>query len=241
MQWRTPPCSACAPNRRQLVPEYRSCKDRRLCDLVESGLLARCYLETLDEYEAAQRQLLRGANDLQRTLADPFPCRDDFIQEVKRSHRLLFQYVLPGEAGRFRDKPQGELDEVVFGGSGRNRREGSQFDRIELDLQVAHVHAMAVPNIGLVGAAARLLAQVLRVHPFHDGNGRIARALVTRLLASHKFYVPAWNTSGAGRRSYIKALEYAHSRVDTNAPRPYQWLEKWLRPQVFSVPDDGDA
>ena len=70
--------------------------------------------------------------------------------------------------------------------------------------------AAACAMSSAVGLGARLLHAVLRVHPFGDGNGRLARLLLASILHGHHpvaLFIPI--TSEADRLRYFEALRAA--------------------------------
>ncbi|MBU6366081.1 MAG: Fic family protein [Gemmatimonadetes bacterium] len=67
-------------------------------------------------------------------------------------------------------------------------------------------------RVGPLARAALLHWGVVHVHPFMDGNGRVARLLMNYLLAVSGL---AWTTIRAEeRRPYFRALEQAHLTLD---------------------------
>lgn len=125
---RNPSCVGCLNYRQQVVPEYRSCKQQRLCDLIDPGLLSFAYVESLEAYEKVHDELLRGVRELEMRQREPMPSSEaEFVRAVLDAHRILFGYALPHTAGRFR----GDTEEVTFGGEGGNKREGALSEDIE--------------------------------------------------------------------------------------------------------------
>jgi hypothetical protein len=70
------------------------------------------------------------------------------------------------------------------------------------------------PNCHLIEHLARLHAELERIHPFPDGNGRAGRLVLSLLLVRHG-YPPAIIYKGE-RKRYLKALE----RADNGDPGP---------------------
>ena len=86
----------------------------------------------------------------------------------------------------------------------------------------------AKPDCDLLVKAGLAHLRFLTVHPFEDGNGRIARALTEMLLARsdgspRRFYSMAGYIS-ANRREYYEAIE----RAQKGTPDVTQWLSWFL-------------
>ncbi len=234
---RPPRCHGCATLCQRVKPRYVACKTARLCDRVDPGLAMFLYdVWDVAELEAANERLLKGAYELQSLRGKPFPsCEADLAKDLKEAHFALFRFAMPSVAGAFRKEP------VMFGGSGRNRREGVLHEEIEVELE----HTFAVMNRVGPGApievkAAVFLARLFRVHPFLDGNGRIGRHFVERIFASEDMVVRAWSTSGKERRRYLAALEYAHRHTLDRPNEGTRYLAEWLARQASAALQDED-
>ena len=87
----------------------------------------------------------------------------------------------------------------------------------------------AEPDCDLLVKAGLAHLRFLTVHPFEDGNGRIARALTEMLLARsdgspRRFYTMAGYIA-ANRKDYYEAIE----RAQKGTPDVTQWLS-WFLP-----------
>lgn len=78
------------------------------------------------------------------------------------------------------------------------------------NLRYRQVHPEAMP---LLERATRLHHELVRIHPFNNGNGRHARLITDIYLHSQRHALPAWpsglNAEGAPRAAYLAALREA--------------------------------
>ncbi len=146
-------------------------------------------------------------------------------------HELLFEGVL-SNAGQYRKSDEPKGGRVFFGGQRGDRRqsrfEGSLPHRIETDLDVAFGYLS--PNLGSdedpVRSAILFYADFVYIHPFYDGNGRIARLLVSLYLYLHAYYVD-WQELDKKQNKFLKKLNACHDRresVNVKKYRSYQNL-----------------
>lgn len=110
-----------------------------------------------------------------------------------------------------------ETNTVVIG-SGIERTDYTIVPRLmrsfSQELQESFGEAMQEPNdISKVIACARKAHELVYIHPFPDGNGRIARGLTHYVLKRLGYFLPAWRY--AGRSAYLDAIEegYEDKRV----------------------------
>lgn len=231
---RKSPCGACRANRLRVAPEYASCKKKRLCDIVDPGLLLFHGAYSLDAYREAQDMLLRGVRALEAKQQEPLPeSENDFVRAVRDAHRSLFIHVLPKIAGEFRS----EMDDVTFGGDGRNKREGFPHDEVEAGVRASFRLARQAAGTPARKCAA-FLEMFFRVHPFLDGNGRIGRFFVQKIGRANGKVIRQWASSGRSRRRYVTALEYAHHWHHQGVDG-LTYLERWISRQMEDA-DDGD-
>ncbi len=149
-------------------------------------------------------------------------------QAVLRMHELFYRNIEPGYAGRYRDvlvlvtgsqypvaapeKVQGEMDRLFEWA--QKEREG--YHPVEF--------------------AAQLHKRFVFIHPFKDGNGRVAR-LIMNLALIQDGYLPAI-VPPILRMDYVSLLERAH-RDDSGfmefiAEREFESQKEILR--LFQVP-----
>jgi cell filamentation protein len=75
--------------------------------------------------------------------------------------------------------------------------------------------------VTIARSLAEVHAELILVHPFRDGNGRVAR-LVSVLMASQAGLLPLNFSAlaGGGKRTYVHAIHAAMSRDYS----PLEWL-----------------
>ncbi|MCM1543429.1 MAG: Fic family protein [Blautia sp.] len=149
-------------------------------------------------------------------------------QAVLKMHGLFYRNIEPGYAGRYRDVPvlvigsrypvaapekvQGEMERL--------------FDWIQKEREGYHP----------VEFAAQLHKRFVFIHPFIDGNGRVAR-LIMNLALIQDGYLPAI-VPPILRGDYVSLLERAHRDdadfVEFIAEREFESQKEILR--LFQIP-----
>jgi Fic family protein len=134
-------------------------------------------------------------------------------------HRQLFDGVRD-HAGRHRNKDYGE-DRLTFGPNRSTARADvpAELDRYALvcrnlisELNERMDNTLPAEFVGeVIKAALYLHAELIRIHPFRDGNGRIGRLLMTFILA--KFDIPPLVIE-APRQEYIDCINHYYQQKD---------------------------
>lgn len=246
-------CRGCKTLRKEVSPEWSGCRKRRLCDEVDVALIDRFPGRSLDTLRLISRRIEEGAASaaffLQEQRAFP-QSHTEMRALLLELHRRLFDSAIPDIAGRFRRADEG----VEFGGAqgNSNRLIGSKPGDIESDLERTfrrcRLHeVLAAEKPVLVRACASFLERFFRVHPFVDGNGRVARLVVRHACeVSGRYYVEPFTTKRRSRREYVSALEYAHRHAqESDDPKkrfiknPYVYVARWLERHVQELPSDA--
>lgn len=131
--------------------------------------------------------------------------------------------------GQWRDESSGVM-QIVSGSSGRDKvqYEAPGFDRLDVEMS-RFLHWVNVPcNTDPVIAAAVAHFWFVAIHPFDDGNGRLARAITDMLLARSeksplRFYSMSTRIQQE-RKDYYVILEHCQKgNLDISA-----WIEWFL-------------
>ena len=111
-------------------------------------------------------------------------------QSVIRSmHFMLLEHELAKLPGRYRPGPIYVHDDRAD----RNVYEGPEPHQVP-PLMMALVRALADPSGDVLVRAAMAHLNLVMIHPFKDGNGRVARALQTMVLARDKVLEPTFSS-----------------------------------------------
>jgi len=158
------------------------------------------------EMEAVESQALTAAQDAALEIyGSEHRCT---AADIRRLHRMWLGSIYPW-AGNYR---------TVNVGKG-----GFQFAHAPLipPLMAAlgreelhrHTPCGRAANVSIARSLADVHAELILIHPFRDGNGRVAR-LLTLLMASQAGLPPLKLTAlaGGGKRGYVRAIHAAMSR-----------------------------
>jgi Fic family protein len=147
---------------------------------------------------------------------------------------MMLKHRLDKDPGRWRP---GEIY-VVRESTGEQTYEGPPFDQVP-ELISALVAELEESDAPVLARAAMAHLNLVMVHPFRDGNGRMARALQTLVLAREEIRAPVFSSIeeylGRNTETYYEVLGSVgegrwHPRNDA---RP--WLRYCLRAHYFQA------
>ena len=133
---------------------------------------------------------------------------------ILQIHALILRGIDRQNAGRYRTVP------VLISGS---RHVPPQPYLIEKQMEdfLLRFREMESEGIHPVDIAAYLHDELVRIHPFIDGNGRTSRLLMNLYLLRHGYVMVLLKGDAESKLAYYKALEASH--VDKN-PAPFRQL-----------------
>ena len=156
-------------------------------------------------------------------------------QAILKMHELFYQNIEPGYAGRYRDVPvliTGSRYPVAVPEKVQEEMD-RMYDWIRKEREGYHP----------VEFAAQLHKRFVFIHPFKDGNGRVARLLMNLALIQDG-YLPAI-VPPILRRDYVSLLERAHRDdgefIEFIAEREFESQKEILRLFQIPFPSEGQG
>jgi fido (protein-threonine AMPylation protein) len=245
-------CQTCQSNQKRLLAPgvQHNCGIKRLCDIVETRLaelkVKVTGLLTIEDCWQLTEQV-RDGHQAALARLDTLPWSHSpasFMAILRLLHDTIFQGTGLPFVGRFRQVG----DEGVCYGQGRNERQAIDASEIAGQLATLFTDTLgkidyaSVDRRGISRIFAVFLEEYFRIHPFHDGNGRVARLILKKVVAlTPGFVIDKYDIKG---HAYLHALEYAHKCADSRQTTtgeyrdPYQYLAKWLQQQITTKPPD---
>jgi len=255
MGWRCRGCGVLRTDRKIRCDDgdkLQCTRTYRLCTLFDTRLIDHAPRRTLGEYQELDRILVVDyVTTLKKTAEMPIPVdRESFVSLIQGLHFGVFGRALPHLAGQFR------TDEVTFGP--QQRFEGCNWKQITDRLRQLfkkcgfdQTEFATLTRDRFVRKLALFLEAFFMVHPFPDGNGRVARAFTSMLCHHSKRWAFKASRNDGGnhrqRRKYDRALTYAHDGLPQGElpPRvhrdlPYYFLDRWIGERLTDVVPDNE-
>jgi len=133
---------------------------------------------------------------------------------IKEIHALILHGIDRENAGRYRTVP------VMISGSTHMPPQPYLIEKHMEDFMI-RFKQMKEEKIHPVLIAAYLHDELVRIHPFIDGNGRTSRLLMNLYLLRHGYVIITLKGSNDAKVSYYVALEKSHTE---DLPEDFQKL-----------------
>lgn len=203
-------CGACQLLHDRWCHDAPPCtRKQRLCDTFDPRFAELLPGRNVQQYVDIHRSVKAGDLEANRYIqhSDWDDNADSWVEYMCQAHQIHFKAV-PEIAGRIRETS------VTYGWKGHERT-GVEPHLIESDLSDLYRKCMLEcpppqTESEFSRWAARFLEGFFHIHPFLDGNGRIARMFIKRRASDGGFREMQFPDSSKERRQYMNALEYAH-------------------------------
>lgn len=133
---------------------------------------------------------------------------------IKEIHALILHGIDRENAGRYRTVP------VMISGSTHIPPQPYLIEK-QMEDFILRFKQMEKEKVHPVLIAAYLHDELVRIHPFIDGNGRTSRLLMNLYLLRHGYVIITLKGSNDAKVNYYKALEKSHTEL---LPEDFQKL-----------------
>ena len=133
---------------------------------------------------------------------------------IKEIHALVLHGINRENAGRYRTVP------VMISGSTHMPPQPYLIEK-QMEDFILRFKQMEAEKVHPVLIAAYLHDELVRIHPFIDGNGRTSRLLMNLYLLRHGYVIITLKGSNDAKVNYYKALEMSHTE---QLPEDFQKL-----------------
>lgn len=123
---------------------------------------------------------------------------------IKEIHALILHGIDRENAGRYRTVP------VMISGSTHMPPQPYLIEK-QMEDFILRFKQMEAEKVHPVLIAAYLHNELVRIHPFIDGNGRTSRLLMNLYLLRHGYVIITLKGSNDAKVNYYKALEKSHT------------------------------
>lgn len=152
------------------------------------------------------------------------PQMNNFSKLPIEFHRILFNGIL-SNAGKYRQQSDKNNGMVGFGGKHDreylNKFIGSVASKINEEIQ--QLSTLLDNNNEPAKHAILYYQQFVKIHPFYDGNGRIARLIISIYLSKHDLGVD-WKNLSFKQNEFISKLNNCHKRVNSDKATQEKYL-----------------
>ncbi|MFV0582917.1 MAG: Fic family protein [Parabacteroides gordonii] len=129
---------------------------------------------------------------------------------IKDIHAIVLHGISRENAGRYRTVP------VMIIGSTYMPPQPCLIEKQMKDF-ILRFQQMERDDIHPAIIAAYLHDELVRIHPFIDGNGRVCRLLMNLYLLQHGYTIVALKGDNENKVQYYKALEKSHTEHESDA------------------------
>lgn len=126
---------------------------------------------------------------------------------IKEIHAIILHGIDRENAGKYRNVP------VMISGS-EHMPPQPYLIHPQMEAFMIEYNKMVENNEHPVIIAAYLHDELVKIHPFIDGNGRTSRLLMNLYLLSKGYVVVSLKGDNESKRSYYMALEKSHTQSD---------------------------
>ncbi|MDR2472698.1 MAG: Fic family protein [Tannerella sp.] len=160
------------------------------------GKSMREHLETINHAQAVEFIKEVASNEIDIT--------ERTIREI---HAIILHGINKEQAGKYRNVP------VMIVGS-RHTPPQPYLIQPQMEKFIIDYKAMETDGIHPIVIAAFLHDELVKIHPFIDGNGRTSRLLMNLYLLSKGFTITSLKADSEANQAYYTSLEQSH--VDNN-------------------------
>ena len=129
---------------------------------------------------------------------------------IKEIHAIVLHGINRENAGRYRTVP------VMITGSTHMPPQPYLIEK-QMEDFILRFQQMETDGIHPVIIAAYLHDELVRIHPFVDGNGRTCRLLMNLYLLQHGYIIVTLKGDNEKKLQYYKALEKSHTEQEPDA------------------------
>lgn len=164
-----------------------------------SGKSMREHLEAINHNEAIAfiKEIAQGTETVSERI-------------ILQIHALILRSINRENAGRYRTVP------VLISGSRHTPPQPYLIEKLMEEFML-HFKELETQGEHPIHVAAYLHDELVRIHPFIDGNGRTARLLMNLYLLGKGYVIISLKGDVESRIAYYKALEASHVKGDTEA------------------------
>lgn len=129
---------------------------------------------------------------------------------IKEIHALILHGINKEQAGKYRSVP------VMIVGS-RHTPPQPYLIEPQMEAFIVEYKRLVSEHTHPVVVAAYLHDELVKIHPFIDGNGRTSRLLMNLYLLSQGYTITTLKGDNEAKQAYYKALEQSHTENNPEA------------------------